>query len=57
MHHLMSVDVIPEAGPSNQSNHNRWYHVDKVLERPGPSTDPGFVAGDEVTAERIILLY
>ncbi|KAG5220904.1 NEDD8 activating enzyme [Salix suchowensis] len=26
----------------------RYYHVDQILEKPGPRTDPGFLAGDEV---------
>lgn len=27
---------------------DRYYHIDQVLERPGPRTDPSFLAGDEV---------
>lgn len=27
---------------------NRYYHVDQILDRPGPRTDPAFMAGDEV---------
>lgn len=26
----------------------RYYHVDQILDRPGPRTDPSFSAGDEV---------
>ncbi|KAH9857106.1 hypothetical protein C2E23DRAFT_720890 [Lenzites betulinus] len=26
----------------------RYYHVDQILEKPGPRTDPSFLAGDEV---------
>lgn len=29
--------------------HDRYYHVDQVLDRPGPRTDPSFLAGDEVS--------
>lgn len=28
----------------------RYYHVDQILEKPGPRTDPSFLAGDEVRA-------
>lgn len=28
---------------------NRYYHVDQVLDNPGPSTDEGFSAGDTVS--------
>lgn len=27
---------------------DRYYHVDQILDRPGPRTDPSFLAGDEV---------
>lgn len=27
---------------------DRYYHVDQVLEKPGPRTDEEFAAGDEV---------
>lgn len=26
----------------------RYYHVDQILDKPGPRTDPSFAAGDEV---------
>ena len=28
---------------------NRYFHVDQVLEKPGPRTDEGFSAGDVVS--------
>jgi ubiquitin-activating enzyme E1 C len=28
---------------------DRYYHVDQILDRPGPRTDPSFLAGDEVS--------
>lgn len=28
----------------------RYYHVNQILEKPGPRTDPDFLAGDEVRA-------
>ncbi|KAH9843079.1 NEDD8 activating enzyme [Rhodofomes roseus] len=27
---------------------DRYYHVDQILDRPGPRTDPSFLAGEEV---------
>jgi hypothetical protein len=27
---------------------DRYYHVDQILDKPGPRTDPSFLAGDEV---------
>jgi len=27
---------------------NRYYHVDQILNKPGPRTDPSFAAGQEV---------
>ena len=27
---------------------SRYYHVDQILDRPGPRTDPSFLAGEEV---------
>ena len=27
----------------------RYFHVDQVLDRPGPRTDPSFLAGDGVS--------
>lgn len=26
----------------------RYYHIDQVLDKPGPRTDPAFLAGDGV---------
>ena len=27
---------------------SRYYHVDQILDRPGPRTDPSFLAGEGV---------
>lgn len=27
---------------------SRYYHIDQILDRPGPRTDPSFLAGEEV---------
>jgi NEDD8-activating enzyme E1 len=29
----------------------RYYHVDQILDAPGPRTDPSFMAGDGVRAK------
>lgn len=26
----------------------RYFHIDQILDKPGPRTDPSFLAGDEV---------
>jgi len=31
---------------------SRYYHVDQILDRPGPRTDPSFLAGEEVRKPR-----
>lgn len=41
------------AAISDQSSHlgdwaGRYHHVDQVLDKPGPRTDPSFLAGDGV---------
>lgn len=39
-------------GLANASDWNdRYFHVDQILDRPGPRTDPSFAAGDEVPSE------
>jgi hypothetical protein len=30
----------------------RYYHIDQILDKPGPRTDPSFAAGEEVGALR-----
>ena len=40
--------LIMNATSSSGDWENRYYHVDQVLDRPGPRTDPSFLAGDEV---------
>lgn len=27
---------------------DRYYHIDQILDKPGPRTEEGFAAGDEV---------
>jgi hypothetical protein len=40
------MHVNGSATPSDWQD--RYYHVDQILDRPGPRTDPSFLAGDEV---------
>lgn len=40
--------AMASASNAALDSQERWYHVDKVLDRPGPSTDPAFVPGQPV---------
>ena len=31
--------------------HDRYYHVDQILDKPGPRTEPGFAAGEQVRSD------
>ena len=47
----MAPDIVTNGVNGNASAgdwHDRYYHVDQVLDRPGPRTDPSFLAGQEV---------
>lgn len=44
----MSAAAIANGAPRVSDWPGRYYHVDQVLDRPGPRTDPSFAAGDEV---------
>ena len=47
----MAPDVVANGVNGHSSSadwQDRYYHVDQVLDRPGPRTDPSFLAGDEV---------
>lgn len=37
-----------EAHPESDDWPGRYHHVDQILDRPGPRTDPQFMAGDTV---------
>lgn len=37
-----------EAHPEADSWPGRYYHINQILDRPGPRTDPQFMAGDPV---------
>lgn len=48
----MAPDIVTNGVNGSASSgdwHDRYYHVDQVLDRPGPRTDPSFLAGDEVS--------
>jgi hypothetical protein len=34
----------------------RYHHIDQILDKPGPRTDPSFAAGEEVGALRCLKL-
>lgn len=34
----------------------RYYHIDQVLDTPGPRTDPAFLAGDGVRRCIVLML-
>lgn len=36
------------ASPQNTDWQGRYFHIDQVLDKPGPRTDPSFLAGDGV---------
>lgn len=44
----MAATVHPEQSTHIGDWAGRYYHVDQVLDRPGPRTDPSFLAGDGV---------
>ena len=45
------TEVIALNGSSSSSDwQDRYYHVDQVLDRPGPRTDESFSPGDAVRA-------
>lgn len=45
----MSAAVVQTNGSAMYNDWpGRYFHVDQVLDRPGPRTDPSFLAGDGV---------
>lgn len=44
----MSQTVVVNGHATSSDWEKRYYHVDQILDRPGPRTDPSFAAGDEV---------
>ncbi|RPD66358.1 NEDD8 activating enzyme [Lentinus tigrinus ALCF2SS1-7] len=45
---MMAAAVAVNGTASSSDWDGRYYHVDQILDRPGPRTDPSFLAGDEV---------
>jgi ubiquitin-activating enzyme E1 C len=43
-----NLAAIPPAAMSHSDWPGRYSHVDQILDRPGPRTDPDFLAGDGV---------
>jgi ubiquitin-activating enzyme E1 C len=46
----MSTLSLPNEAPATVDWPGRYYHIDQVLNTPGPRTDPAFLAGDGVDA-------
>ncbi|KAG2078152.1 hypothetical protein BDR04DRAFT_1087877 [Suillus decipiens] len=44
----MATGVHVNGAATSSDWQDRYYHVDQILDRPGPRTDPSFLAGDEV---------
>ncbi|KAI0034014.1 hypothetical protein K488DRAFT_77496 [Vararia minispora EC-137] len=46
---MATIDTYADSGHVSVSDwDHRYYHVDQVLDRPGPRTDPDFIPGDAV---------
>lgn len=46
----MATAAVMNGNASSADWPGRCYHVDQILDRPGPRTDPSFLAGAEVRA-------
>lgn len=46
----MAATSQSQNGSASEDWPGRYYHIDQVLNTPGPRTDPSFLAGDGVTA-------
>lgn len=44
----MTMDMIVNGSATSSDWQDRYYHIDQILDKPGPRTDPSFLAGDEV---------
>ena len=44
----MAAAVAVNGNASSSDWEGRYHHVDQILDKPGPRTDPSFSAGDEV---------
>ena len=45
----MAAAAVVNGNASSGDWEGRYYHVDQILDRPGPRTDPSLLAGDEVS--------
>lgn len=50
----MAAAVAVNGNASSSDWEGRYYHVDQILDRPGPRTDPSFLAGAEVRAVHVL---
>ena len=45
----MAAVTMVNGNASSSDWGGRYHHVDQILDRPGPRTDPSFLAGAEVS--------
>lgn len=45
---MSAVNSQPNESTTSTDWEGRYYHIDQVLNTPGPRTDPAFLAGDGV---------
>jgi ubiquitin-activating enzyme E1 C len=51
---MAQAAVINSAASANSNWQDRYYHVDQVLENPGPRTDEAFTSGEPVSLSMYI---
>ena len=47
--------MTPNGTAQTADWESRYYHVDQILDKPGPRTDPSFSAGEDVRQTHQIL--
>lgn len=50
----MATEIHVNGAATSSDWQDRYYHVDQILDRPGPRTDPSFLAGDEVSISQML---
>ena len=45
----MAAAVAVNGNASSSDWEGRYHHVDQILDKPGPRTDPDFMAGEGVS--------
>lgn len=44
----MADVAVPNGNATSSDWPNRYFHIDQILDTPGPRTDPSFSAGEGV---------